>query len=63
MAKNLVDHSVERIETTIGELVEAVTQIALESGKSEQEGYELASMTVEAILRRNRRFFEDLRIN
>lgn len=40
------------IETTIGDLIEAVTQIALETGKSEVEGYELASLTVESILRR-----------
>jgi hypothetical protein len=42
------------IETTLGDLVEAVTQIALEAGKSEAEGYELASLTVEHILRRIR---------
>lgn len=41
------------ITTTIGELIEAVTEIALQAGKSEQEGYELASLTIESILRRN----------
>ena len=44
----------DRIETTIGDLIEAVTQIALEAGKSEAEGYQLASATLESILRRNR---------
>lgn len=43
----------DQIETTIGDLVEAITQIALESGKSEEEGYELASIAIESILRRN----------
>ena len=47
--------SSEIIHTTIGELVEAVTQIALEAGKTEEEGYRLASLTVENILRKNRR--------
>jgi hypothetical protein len=43
----------DTIETTIGELVEVITQIAMESGKSEQEGYKLAAMTIENILRRS----------
>ena len=43
------------IETTIGELVEVITQIALESGKTEEEGYQLAAMTIERILRRHQR--------
>ncbi len=52
MSKNNVSSDFERIETTIGELVEIITQIALETGKSESEGYELASMALESILRR-----------
>lgn len=43
------------IHTTIGDLVEAVTQIALEAGKTEAEGYQLASLTLENILRKNKR--------
>lgn len=50
MKDKLVNSAVETIETTIGELIEAVTSIALEAGKSEQEGYELASITLERIL-------------
>lgn len=42
-----------RINTTLGELVEAISQIALEAGKSEEEGYALASLAIENILRRN----------
>lgn len=41
-----------RLDTTIGDLIEAVTQIALEAGKTEEEGYKLASLTIESILRR-----------
>ena len=43
----------EKITTTIGELVAAVTEIALQAGKTEKEGYVLASLTIESILRRN----------
>lgn len=43
---------IEKIETTIGELVEAITEIALEAGKTIDEGYHLASLTIESILRR-----------
>lgn len=50
---NSVKDQLNTINTTIGELVEAITQIALESGKTEEEGYELASMTIESILRRS----------
>ena len=51
--KKDISTAVATIETTIGDLIEAITQIALESGKSEEEGYKLASMTVESILRRS----------
>jgi len=43
------------ITTTLGELVEAVTDIALKAGKTEAEGYELASLTIEKLLRDQRR--------
>lgn len=52
--RNTEEQGTEKIQTTIGDLVEAVTQIALEAGKTEQEGYKLASATLEMILRRNR---------
>ena len=44
---------IEMIETTIGELIEIITEIAVEGGKSEAEGYHLASVTLEHIIRRN----------
>ena len=43
------------ITTTLGELVEAVTDIALQAGKTEAEGYALASLTIEKLLRDKRR--------
>lgn len=43
------------ITTTLGELVEAVTEIALQAGKTEAEGYVLASLTIEKLLREKRR--------
>lgn len=54
MDRDVTDQNFECIQTTIGDLVEAITQIALEAGKSEQEGYRLASLTIEQILLRNR---------
>ena len=50
-----ISHEIRTIETTIGELVEAITEIALESGNSEAEGYKLASLTIESILRKQKR--------
>jgi hypothetical protein len=43
------------IETTIGDLIEAITDIALQAGKTEEEGYKLASFTIEKLLRDKRR--------
>ena len=51
MSRESANTAVETIETTIGELIEAVTEIALESGKTEEEGYKLASLTLERIFR------------
>ena len=48
--KQNVNETVECIETTIGELIEMLTQIAVETGSSEQESYELASITLQKIL-------------
>jgi hypothetical protein len=43
-----------RIETTLGDLIEAVTDIAMQAGKTEEEGYKLASFTIEKLLREKR---------
>ena len=43
------------IHTTVGDLVEAVTQIALKAAKSQEEGYQLASLTLQKMLRHNRK--------
>ncbi len=50
MKEKCAKKAVETIQTTIGELVAAITEIALETGKSEAEGYQLASMTIERIM-------------
>ena len=41
------------IKTTVGDLIEAITKIALEAGKSEAEGYALATLAIESVLRKN----------
>lgn len=48
----------ETIHTTVGDLVEAITAVALEAGKTEAEGYQLAAVTIESILRRNQKRME-----
>ncbi len=48
-------NSAPLIQTTIGDLIEVISEIALEAGKSEAEGYRLASLTIESILRKNRK--------
>ena len=51
----LQDRPGERIQTTVGELVEALTQVAIEAGNTEQEGYRLASLALADLLKRRRR--------
>lgn len=46
-----LNRSVSNIETTIGELIETVTNIARESCKSDEEGYELATMVINDLLK------------
>lgn len=60
MQKGLEVAGKEQIHTTIGDLIEAITQIALEAGKTEKEGYKLASLTLESILRRANKSVETL---
>ncbi len=43
----------ETINTTMGDLIEAITQIALKAAKSQQEGYALASLAIQDILKKN----------
>lgn len=51
MSAKGIENSVNTIETTIGELIETITEIAMETGKSETEGYELASLALEKMLK------------
>ena len=43
-----------KIETTLGDLIEAITDVALQAGRTEEEGYRLASFTIEKLLREKR---------
>lgn len=45
----------ETIQTTVGDLVEALTSVALEANHTEEECYLLAALALEQILGRNAR--------
>jgi hypothetical protein len=45
--------SAETVNTTFGDLVEAITQVALKAGETEAEGYALASLALSNLLRRS----------
>ncbi|MCB0328140.1 MAG: hypothetical protein KDD70_00715 [Bdellovibrionales bacterium] len=51
-----IERSLYQIQTTIGDLVEALTQVAAEDGSSESESYELAARTLGSILSRQEGF-------
>ena len=53
--KDFVEQSIVRVETTIGDLIEALTQVGLEAGKTPAESYEIASETLSDILHRTNR--------
>jgi len=42
----------QKIQTTVGELVEALTQVAIEAGNTEAEGYRLASLALSDLLKK-----------
>ena len=44
----------EKVNTTIGDLIEAIMQVAAEAGKSQEEGYRLTAATLESILNRRK---------
>ncbi len=50
-----VEAKKEVIHSTIGDLIEAMMQVAIESGKTQQEGYKLTAAAIESILNRRRR--------
>jgi len=52
--QNQISEQKVTIETTIGDLIEAITDVALQAGKTEAEGYKLASFTIEKLLRDKR---------
>jgi hypothetical protein len=44
----------ETVHTTIGDLIEAIMQVADEAGKTQEEGYRLTAATIESILNRKK---------
>ena len=44
-----------QITTTIGDLIATISEVALQAGKTEQEGYQLASLALRSILRKQPR--------
>lgn len=55
MASNRIEQNdAGKINTTIGELIEALTQVAIEAGNSEKEGYRLASLALTDLLKHRR---------
>lgn len=44
----------QKVNTTIGDLIEAIMQVAVEAGKSQEEGYRLTAATLESILNKRR---------
>ena len=44
----------EKVQTTIGDLIEAIMQVTTEAGKSQDECYRLTAATLESILNRKR---------
>ncbi len=51
--KEQLEQSFEKIETTVGDLIEALTEVAQEAGKSDLESYQIASESLGRILSRN----------
>jgi len=55
MATNRIEQNDSgKINTTIGDLIEALTEVAIEAGNTEKEGYLLASLALTDLLKHRR---------
>ena len=54
MENKSVQVKADKVQTTIGDLIEAIMQVASEAGKTQQESYKLTAATLESILNRQR---------
>jgi len=50
-SSNQAETSIQTIETTLGDLIEAITNIAMESGRSEDEAYFLTSAIINDVFK------------
>ena len=55
LESQLSSRPTEKIKTTVGELIEALTQVAIEAGNSEIEGYQLASLALADLMQQKAR--------
>lgn len=50
-----LDKAISNVETTIGELIETMTSIALDGGSSAEEAYVLTALAMQDMLSANQR--------
>jgi hypothetical protein len=47
----VVDNTTTTVQTTVGDLIEALTSVAEQAGSTQEECYRIASFAIERILR------------
>jgi len=47
----VVDNATTTVQTTVGDLIEALTSVAEQAGSTQEECYRIASFAIERILR------------
>ena len=55
MEQHTVTETGNTITTTMGDLIEAITSVAMKASKNRDEAYLLASLTVQDLMLRNRK--------
>lgn len=58
-----VNSQIESVQTTIGDLIEAISKISLGICNDKQEAYKLTSKRIAQILAQNKKEFDDIDIN
>lgn len=56
--ENVIKNEIESVQMTIGELIEAISQISLGICEDKEEAYRLTSRRVSEILSQNKKDFE-----
>jgi len=63
MKQSFVDESLSSIQTTVGDLIALLSDIAAKNADSEEEGYYLTSLALQDLLQRSQQGGKEIRVS